>query len=236
MAVSNLNQAIGKAGAITLRKNGVAGVELYSPYANTFNLNITSDTDYAMANGSRAVRFDSNKQGSIEMEFDVFEIKLLAILFGMTDTTGSTNVFAREVEEAPGTTITLGDTPLADSVSVYILEADKVGHASEIVDGDPTNVGEYSIAGSTITLNATDGAKNIVVYYTKASAADVVKWELSANDFPVGYTLDFVTTTKAKYDNSLHNMNVIARNAVPMTDSSVAFSEGTHATINKLVA
>ena len=194
MAVDNLTVGIGKAGSVTLRKNGVAGVELYTPYANTFDMNFTADVDYSMALGNRAIRFDSNKTGTIEIGMDVFEIKLLALMFGMSPTTGTTSIFARETFTAPGTSITLASTPAASSVSVYVLEADNVGHDYEVTLGTATNAGEYEITGTAITLNATEGAKNIVVYYTKDSASDAVKWELDAHNFPVGYPLDFFTT------------------------------------------
>jgi len=232
--MENLNYAVGKAGSITFRRNSVGGVELYSPFANKFDMSITSDVDYAMASGSRAVRFDSNKQGTITLDFDVFEPKLLAIIFGGTDgfVDGATSIFGREVKTA-STAITLASPAIADSVSIYELESDLIGHKAEIVETTSTpTAGEFTVSGVDVVMHADDVGKKIVIYYTKLSAITASKYSINVSEFPEGYTVDFVTTMKAKATGSLANVNIIARNATPMTDSTLSFTEGSHTTLS----
>lgn len=230
----NLNVGAGKAGNITLMKNGANEVTVASPHANSFSMSVDATTDYAMSQGSRKVRFDSGKEASATLEFDVFSMPLLSVMFSMNTTVGSTSVFTDEYFLPTGTTISLAEAPVAGSI--YIAEVQTIDKYAKtgnvLVDGDPANVGEYSISGTDITINAGDSDTPYRVFYMKASAVTSVSNKVTSLDFPVGYTIAFDTVWKGANDNSAIPVQIIARNAVPQVSTSLDFSEGSHATVS----
>lgn len=230
----NLNVAAGKAGNITFMKNGVDGVAVMSPHSNSFNMTINADTDWAKSGGSNKVRFDSNKTGTVALSFDVFSTPLLSVLFSMNTTVGATNIYASEYKLPTTTTITLASAPVAGTVYIAeVQDIDKYAHTGDVLtEGNPTSVGQFSVTGSSITINTADKDKHYRIYYMKASAATAIKNQVTTIDFPVGYTIAFDTIWKGANDNSAIPVQIIARNAVPQVSTSIDMTEGTHATID----
>lgn len=222
----NLNYGIADAGSITLTANDTSAIALYSPYANSMNVAFTSSQLYAMAQGARAIRWDYDKQGTLAAQFEVFDLKWLPIVLGGSDWgEGVADLF--EVKHFTiAETVDLGETPLADSLSIFKTEADKIGHKSEITEGTPaSNPDEYSITGSTVTFNTGDVGETAVAYFLKASAATALSYSVPVDVFPKSYTINCISTIKAKYNGVEEEIQLTAKNATPMTDFTLNFSE-----------
>lgn len=222
----NINYSIADAGSVYLKSNGTSNIQLYSPYANSMNVAFTSSQLFSMANGSRAVMFQFGREGEISLEFEVFEMKFLPILLGGTDwAAGVTDLFVRK-EFTIAATYDLIDSPLADSLSIFKLSADNVGHKSEVTEGTPaSNPDEYSITGSTVTFNAGDVGEKAVAYYLKASDATALSYSVPVSLFPESFTLDCVSSLRSKYNGVDEEIQIHANNVRPVSEVTLNFSE-----------
>lgn len=230
---SNLNYAIADAGDVRLTKNSTGATVLYTPYANSMTTGFTSSQIYAMAQGARAVRFDYGREGTCALSMEVFELKWLPIILGGSEwTAGTYDLFVRK-EFTIAATYDLVDTPNTGTLSIFKLEADNVGHKSEITEGTPaSNPDEYSITGSTVTFNAGDVGEKAVAYYMKDSGATAEKYVVTASEFPESYTIDCVTSIRSKYNGVDEELQFVAKNARPISEFTINFSETEVTTID----
>ena len=187
------NYAIADAANLRLKEKSTGNIVLSTPYANTTTAEFSSEQVYANAKGSRAVRFDYNKQGKLTCEFEVFDLKWISILLGGAWSTGVVDIAQKDVLSASATnTITLTGTPNASSLAIFKLQADNIGHDAEQTVGTPgTTPNTYSISGTTVTLNATtapEGTK-FVCYYLKDSAATAETLNIKTTEFPISYEI-----------------------------------------------
>lgn len=186
------NYGIKDAANLTVINKSTGKVFLYTPYANTTTNEWTSSQTYANAKGSRAIRWDHDKQSTLVVNMEVFDLKWLAMLAGSNWETGAADIFKREVLVASSGKLTLAAAPKAGSLSVYKLAVDNVSHGDEQLPGTPaTDEDTYSISAQELTLNAAsapDGAK-FVVYYQTASAATASKISFKAEKYPESYEI-----------------------------------------------
>lgn len=144
---------------------------LYCNYAKTSSIDFTADSIYAYNKTTKAVRFDKAREGTFKTEMEVFETKMIAMLFGTAITSATRSVAKREVlsVSAGGGGAVLTATPKAGSLTIFILDADGITHGVEQTVGTPaTTENKYSIATETaLTFNATTfaSAGKVVCYY-----------------------------------------------------------------------
>ena len=70
---------------------------LFSDYANSTNLAFTSDRTFARAKGVNKIAFDSNREGTFNIEFEVFDLAWISILLGASDEKETIGINEREV-------------------------------------------------------------------------------------------------------------------------------------------
>lgn len=174
-----------------VRKTTSNDVVAYQPHANVSTNTWTSDRVYANSKGTRAIPWDYNKQGTLKVEMEVFDLIWMSILAGRDWTKGAVDVWTREVlTTSASNTVTLSDTPVTGTLGVFLVDADGESNGVKQTVGTPaSNPNEYSIATDTVTLNATtapEGTK-IIVYYSKASEATAEQLRITATDFPESY-------------------------------------------------
>lgn len=130
--------------------------------------------------------FDHTKSGTFTLEMPLVDMSFLSQLTGQEITTGTANVPKREVLTVASSSVTLAATPVADSISVYILD-DGRDYGTEQTVGTPASTeNTYSIVDGVITLNTTscpDDSKVIVEYkYAAPATTDTITF--TANQFP----------------------------------------------------
>jgi len=219
------NYAIADAANLRLKEKSTGNIVLSTPYANTTTAEFSSEQVYANAKGSRAVRFDYNKQGKLTCEFEVFDLKWISILLGGAWSTGVVDIAQKDVLSASATnTITLTGTPNASSLAIFKLQADNIGHDAEQTVGTPgTTPNTYSISGTTVTLNATtapEGTK-FVCYYLKDSAATAETLNIKSTEFPVSYEVIGDTMMARKYDGVTEFVQFKCPNAKPLGNITI---------------
>ena len=140
---------------------------LFADYCNQTSLNMSADTVYAMKKTAKAISWDTNREGSLTMEMQVFELRWISLLFGSANGVSGTDWAAREVIDINSSGVgTLSDAAADNSAIVFPYDAKnpyKMGTAIA-----STNV---SLSGKSITVTD-DSVKNkkAVVFYTKSAA------------------------------------------------------------------
>lgn len=176
-----------------LRIDNAAGkTQMFVNYAKTSSLEFTSDSVFAMNKNVKAVRFDSNREGTFTTTMEVFPMDIIPLLFG-TNFNNETVPFAkREVLNVKSGTATLTGTPKVGTLQVFKVEADdKLTHIKEQTVGTPaTTQDTYSIASKTLTFNATtfpDDNGWIACYYFVDTPAKT--FTIDNVSFPGGYVI-----------------------------------------------
>ena len=140
---------------------------LFADYCNQTSLNMSADTVYAMKKTAKAISWDTNREGSLTMEMQVFELRWISLLFGSANGVSGTDWAAREVIDIDASGAgTLSDAAASGSAIVFPYDSKdpyKMGAAF-----DATKV---TLSGTSITIDdAAAKSKKVVVFYTKANA------------------------------------------------------------------
>lgn len=192
---------------LTVTSNATNKVVIYADYCNKTDVSFSSETVYAMKKGVKAIGWDSNREGTLTTEFQVFDLKWIGLLMGSEFVTGVTSLSKREVLNVTSASATLSATPKAGSLTIFKLDTDGITQLTEQTVGTPaTTPNTYSISTNAITLNATTWATDgkIVAYYLVDSEATAQTFKVTATDFPSGYTI--VGDTKIKNNSGVEQM------------------------------
>lgn len=189
-------------------------VDLFVNYAKTTSLEFTSDQVFAMNKNVKAVRFDSNREGTFKTTMEVFPMDVIPMLFGTKFDDKTVPWAKREVLKVTGGVATLAGTPKTGSLQVYkVLEDDKLTHVAEQTVGTTTTANKYSLSGQELTFNTTDTFAEdgyVACYYFVDQAAKT--FTVDNISFPGGYVVYGDTALKGtdQADNfvqfKLHNV------------------------------
>lgn len=160
--------------------------KLYADYARTSTIEFTSESVYAHKKTTRAVRWDTNREGTFNTSFEVFSMDIIAMLFGKELAAGSIPFIKREIFEVKGGAVTLAKAPNAGSVQVYTVEEKDKTALVSMLDADTA----YTIADATITINEGAGVADgsyIAVFY--AVDTPVKTFTVDDVSFPGGYEI-----------------------------------------------
>ena len=226
----SFNYAISDSANLRIREKSTGNIVLYTPYANNTSAEFTSEQVYANAKGARAVRFDHNKQGQLMCEFEVFDLKWIAILLGGSWSTGVVSVAQRDVLTASGTnTITLTGTPKSGSLAIFKLKADNLEHDVEQVLTTATlAANKYTITGSVVSLfadSAPAGTK-FVAYYLKDSASTAETISIKTDEYPVSYEVIGDTMMARKHDGVTEFIQFKCPNSKPLGNLTLTMQKG----------
>lgn len=174
-----------------VRSNADNEVKLYADYARVTSLDFASNQVYARSKNSRAVRFDDERQITFKTTFEVFDMEVIAMLFGKEMAERTIEFAKREVIPVKNGSATLVGTPKTGTLLVYKVDPkDKKSNILKLTVGDTTDVDKYTISGNKLTFNtsstfAEDGF--VACYYmvdtpTKGFTVDSVS-------FPGGYNI-----------------------------------------------
>lgn len=214
-------------------------VDLFVNYAKTTSLEFTSDQVFAMNKNVKAVRFDSNREGTFKTTMEVFPMDIIPMLFGTKFDNRTVSWAKREVLKVTGGTATLEGTPKTGSLQVFkVLEDDKLTHVAEQTAGATSTANKYSISEKTLTFNTTETFAEdgyVACYYFVDQ--EVKTFTVDNVSFPGGYVIYGDTALKGtdQADNfvqfKLHNVKPQSSASLTMDVDNICTLE-----INKLVA
>lgn len=189
-------------------------VDLFVNYAKTTSLEFTSEQVFAMNKNVKAVRFDSNREGTFNTTMEVFPMDVIPMLFGTKFDNKTVPWAKREVLKVTGGVATLVGTPKTGSLQVFkVMEDDKLTHIAEQTVGAVSTANKYTIEGQKLTFNTSETFSEdgyVACYYFVDQEAKT--FTVDNISFPDGYVIYGDTALKGtdQADNfvqfKLHNV------------------------------
>lgn len=180
---------------VTLRDPKTRKPVLYADYCNQTSLNMSSDAVYAMKKTAKAISWDTNREGTLTMEMQVFDLKWIALLFGQSVTSSALDWAKREIVKlSAGLVLEVSETIKEDSVSLFKLGADGISLGEEIVNEAGVEPAAFDVDGNQITLASGTAGDEYCVFYLTEKGADVGRsFTVDNEKFPQGYQATFDT-------------------------------------------
>lgn len=163
---------------------------LFTDYANVSTNEWTSERVYANSKGTRSIAWDYDRQGTLAVEMEVFDLKWLAVVAGSELKEGEANIAKREVIKV-GTDkkAQLAGVPVTGSVQLVALGADEIEHIGEPLEEVPSapTASQFSVTSGEITFatDAVEGTAYAVYYLVLDSNARTMT--ISADKFPKSF-------------------------------------------------
>lgn len=160
--------------------------KIYADYARTSTIEFTSESVYAHKKTTRAVRWDTNREGTFNTAFEVFSMDLIAMLFGKELEKGTIPFIKRELLTVAGGAVAIGATPVEGSIQVYTTEEKDSTALASMLEAETA----YTVSGSDITINEGAGvADGAVVAVFYAVDTQVKSFTVDDVSFPGGYEI-----------------------------------------------
>ena len=179
---------------LTVKSKETNKIKLYADYAKTSTIEFTSESVYAYNKTTKAVRWDKNREGTFKTTMEIFNMDIIAMLFGSELEEKQIPFMKREVCQVKGgkATLTTQDTIKTGTLAVYKLDtSDMKTNLKEQTVGTPTSAeNTYSISEKVITLNTTtfpDDTGYIACYYMVDTNAQT--FTVDNVSFPGGYEI-----------------------------------------------
>lgn len=201
----------------------------YADYATVSTNEWTSEQVYARSKSVNAIRWDYNRQSTLAVDMEIFDLRWIAMLAGTDIASGAKDVLKREILTLNSDKkASISGTPTTGSLSVFKLEDDGISNGDEL-----TVATGYTISDKDITAtNGTSGDK-IVVYYLE-NVATAKSFTIEADKFPENFEVyaDTMIRNTAGDDEfvQIHYLNVkpqsnftITMDANNITTLSVTF-------------
>ena len=201
---------------------------LYMDYALTSTNEHSADTNYATGGkgNPRRLAFDGNRQSTLTISTQIIDFRIIALLAGAEVEKGTTNVFKREVLTAVDDTgsvkITLSETPVNGTVTVFPLSSDAVAGEEE----------DITITDSDVTIITGTAGTQYVAYYQFKSDSNAEKISFKAKNFPKYCRIVGDTLIKNETTGENEPFQMVAHKAKPQANFTLTMaSEGDPTTL-----
>lgn len=179
---------------LTVKSKETNKIKMYADYAKTSTIEFTSESVYAYNKNTKAVRWDKNREGTFKTTMEIFNMDIIAMLFGSELEEKQIPFMKREVCQVKGgkATLTTQDTIKTGTLAVYKLDSsDMKTNLKEQIVGTPSSAeNTYSIAEKVITLNTStfpDDTGYVACYYMVDTNAQT--FTVDNVSFPGGYEI-----------------------------------------------
>lgn len=201
---------------------------LYMDYALTSTNEHSADTTYATGGkgNPRRLAFDGNRQSTLTISTQIIDFRIIALLAGADVEKGVTNVFKREVltavDDEGDVKITLSETPVTGTVTVFPLSSDAIAGEEE----------DITVAGSDVTITDGTVGTQYVAYYQFQSDIDAEKISFKAKNFPKYCRIIGDTLIKNEATGVNEPFQMVAHKAKPQANFTLTMaSEGDPTTL-----
>lgn len=201
---------------------------LYMDYALTSTNEHSADTTYATGGkgNPRRLAFDGNRQSTLTISTQIIDFRIIALLAGADVEKGAINVFKREVLTAVDDTdtvkITLSETPVTGTVTVFPLSSDAVAGEEE----------DITVTDSDVTITDGTAGAQYVAYYQFESDSNAEKISFKAKNFPKYCRIVGDTLIKNEATGVNEPFQMVANKAKPQANFTLTMaSEGDPTTL-----
>jgi len=201
---------------------------LYMDYALTSTNEHSADTTYATGGkgNPRRLAFDGNRQSTLTISTQIIDFRIISLLAGADVEKGVTNVFKREVltavDDEGDVKITLSETPVTGTVTVFPLSSDAVAGEEE----------DITVEGSDVTITDGTVGTQYVAYYQFQSDINAEKISFKAKNFPKYCRIVGDTLIKNEATGENEPFQMVAHKAKPQANFTLTMaSEGDPTTL-----
>lgn len=208
---------------------------IYSNYATVATNDWTSEQVYAKSKNVNAIRWDYNRQSTLKVDMEIFDLKWISMLFGTEFVSGDTDILKREILTVTGGKATIsGELATVPMLEVYKLDDDGISHIDELTLSSETTptMGQYKIEGSEISVNAEDlpdDSKLVVFYLTKKTGAKTLT--ISTDKFPQNYEI-YADTLIRDTNGDDEFVNIHYLNVKPKSQFTLTMDSGNITTLS----
>jgi len=179
---------------LTVKSKDTDKVVLYTDYAKTSTIEFTSESIYAYNKNTKAVRWDKSREGTFKTTMEIFNMSIIAMLFG-SDLENKSVPFMKRVvcPVKDGKAVIESEYDIkAGTLAVFKLDtSDMKSNLEEQLPGTPeSEENTYSITGKNLTLSSDtfpDNSEYVVCYFMTDAEAQTFMVDDVA--FPGGYVI-----------------------------------------------
>lgn len=214
---------------ITLFDKATGAPVLFSDYANVSTNEWQAERTYATSKGTRAIAWDYDKQGTLAVEMEVFDLKWIALVAGSEFKTGESKIAKREVVKVGASKkVTLAGVPTAGSVQVVPVGLDEVEHIgeplTEATGSEAPTGGQFKVTAGEITFatDAVEGTAYAVYYLVLDSQAKTMV--ISSDKFPKAFRVVADALIREKETGKDEFVQIEYPNARPQSKFTITMS------------
>ncbi|MBO1087246.1 fibronectin type III domain-containing protein [Enterococcus mundtii] len=190
---------------------------LYVDYANATSSEWTAESVYANKKGSRAIRWDDARQGTLTLDTELFDFGLLAMVMGSNIKDGSSDIFTRNegiIDADRAITLKADGDVDNETVSVIKLRGDSNEHLGLPLVNVTNATAKVPSQVENVVVTASD--KTAKVVFDKAEKAD--SYQIKRNGEVVGEVTktefaDIGLTPETKYTYEVVAVNTYGHGA-----------------------
>lgn len=172
-----------------------------------------------------------SKSATFAAEVPLVSIESLGVKLGKKVKVGKTRAPMSEEKEVAGGKIELAFKPISGTIKIYKLKTNGKDIENPLALGDPTNIDEYSITDSVMTVHSDLDGRMVRVHYDYMTGENASNIRVTAKDFPnpvritgKGYALD--------EDGNKALMTLEVFKATPTSAFEMTFKSGEATTLN----
>jgi len=177
---------------LTLFDKATGDVSLFTDYANVSTNEWTAERVYANSKGTRSIAWDYDRQGTLVVEMEVFDLKWLALVAGSDLKDGEESISKREIVRVGASkTATITGSPVTTSVQLVKVGTDEIEHiGNPLVEVATAPTGtQFMVTGSEITFASDAIEGEVYAVYYLALESEVKTFEISADKFPKSFEI-----------------------------------------------
>lgn len=195
---------------------------LFIDYAQKAGINIESSTVYAQAKGSNRIAWKGETTGTLTLETQMADSKLLALMLGSEIVTTQKDVGFKEKVRVPADTktVTLKFDPVVDSISVAMVDGDREFLTATKVAPTATSV---KVESKTITFHESHAGKYVYIFGLKKET-NAKSFKVNVNDSAKAFEARMFTEITLDTDNSKKFAQIDLFKIKPKESASFDFS------------
>lgn len=203
------------AGLITLYDRGTDKPELYLDYANSFEISTSSTPVYAMKRGQKSIAWNGAKETTCKFSTQLSSNELFSFIFNSPMVSEARDLYKEEVfkAESDGDSVTLQETPKANTVVAFTLQADGVTHAKELT---------VAVTGKEVALSGVKTGETVRVYYMTTKQGKSFKLK-GIDETTKDYKLVCIANGKDYATGNQAPLEIVLPKVAPQSNLTISF-------------
>lgn len=166
---------------------------LYADYATVSTNEIQGERTFISGGQGnfRLMAFDHSKTATLKMNFPLVDMNMLAMLAGDSLISGASTVYMREVLTVSSGSVTLSQTPVGSSISVFALQGvrDNGTAYTKVASAPTSSQYTWTTGTNTVGFNTSENGKKVVVWYQYNTSTSAQSFRIKTNKFPKMLTI-----------------------------------------------